>query len=315
MQRSLHLALAFWLSSLVAPSPASAQSARELFLEGQNAYELGRYEDAVEAWEAAYAAEARPALKWNLAQAYERLGRIDDAIASLEVYLADAGDDAALAERAQHRLEALQSRRDRTRLTIVGGPAGGEVRVDGVSVGTLPIPEPVRVEPGDHAVEVIAEGFDPFRSNVSVTAGATVTIEVEMGPGAVPGETEGAAPRRFGASPVGWAVGGAGAAMLIAGGVTGILAMRAESDLLDRCPDRRCPGDQDLNDVRADADRGRALALSTDILLGAGVATLATGVVLLFVLPRDERRANEAGVTPVVGCDGAGCVAGAIGRF
>ena len=54
-------------------STASAQEARELFTQGQAAYETGDYETAVSSWERAYELDPRPLLQYNLAQAYERL--------------------------------------------------------------------------------------------------------------------------------------------------------------------------------------------------------------------------------------------------
>jgi len=71
----------------------------------------------------------------------------------------------------------------------------------------------------------------------------------------------------------GWITLGAGGALLAGGAVTGILA-KNDSDAFANA--------QTVSGKRELRDRGRALALSTDALLGVGVAAAATGAVLLL---------------------------------
>ena len=49
--------------------------AKELYENGAALYEEGRYEEAILAWEEAYRLSSRPVLLFNIANAYERLGR------------------------------------------------------------------------------------------------------------------------------------------------------------------------------------------------------------------------------------------------
>lgn len=110
-----------------------------------------------------------------------------------------------------------------------------------------------------------------------------------------------------GLSPVGFIVAGVGAAALIGAAVTGPLALVQESDLADMCPNDVCPDDVDLDGMRG---TGQALAITTDVLLGVGVAALATGVVLIFVLEEGGDDTNVAGA-----CGPDGCMAVARGTF
>jgi len=85
----------------LAPACASAQRrvdprerrARELFEQGEAAYEEGRYDEAIAAFEQAYGLSARPLLLYNIANAQERLGLLREALDNLRYYLEDAPDD------------------------------------------------------------------------------------------------------------------------------------------------------------------------------------------------------------------------------
>lgn len=92
-----------------------------------------------------------------------------------------------------------------------------------------------------------------------------------------PASTEGPT---FGRSPVGWIVGGVGAAATIAAIITGVLALDRQSALTSQCaPDGTC-----ASGFEADRDLGHTLAITTDVLGAVGAVGLAVGVTLLFVL-------------------------------
>ena len=117
-------------------SRATAQDARALFQQGQAAYQAGEYESAIEAWERAYAMDPRPALQYNLAQAYGRLARVEEEAAALRLYIAGAlaagtaSDDSQIVS-ARARLSAIADRIRRTGIQLTGVPAGAHVLVDG----------------------------------------------------------------------------------------------------------------------------------------------------------------------------------------
>jgi tetratricopeptide (TPR) repeat protein len=72
-------------------SAADDARARELFRRGDRLYDEGDYEGALRAFEKAYELSQRPALLFNLANTYERLGRYEDALKALQKFLPDAG--------------------------------------------------------------------------------------------------------------------------------------------------------------------------------------------------------------------------------
>jgi tetratricopeptide (TPR) repeat protein len=73
--------------TLEAPSaPTSDDRARALFGEGRTAYEEGRYDDAILLWEEAWRLSMKHPLLFNLANAYERSGRLELALEQLMRY-------------------------------------------------------------------------------------------------------------------------------------------------------------------------------------------------------------------------------------
>lgn len=129
------LAVTAVMSALLAAPPALAQSAgkkkpateqseadaeaRRVFEAGARLYAEGDYEGAVKAFEKAFELSKQPALKYNLASAYERLARYEDALAALEDYEPHATAEqrdvlkrrmAKLQERAREQKAAPASR-------------------------------------------------------------------------------------------------------------------------------------------------------------------------------------------------------------
>lgn len=130
--RSLHLLVA--LPLLVASATASAaptqpkagpkkpvaaadpneQRALELFEQGRKAYKEGRYDDAVTLLKQSYELKQEPVLQYNLARAYESLGRLDEAVTAFQRYLdetqeiPDRVEIAAKVQNLKARIEADQ---------------------------------------------------------------------------------------------------------------------------------------------------------------------------------------------------------------
>lgn len=286
------LAAVLGLAIILGSALASAQQdPRALFREGQVAYETGDYATAARLWEEAYALDARPALQYNLAQAYERLGELARAADAYRRFIENAPPDSAEVPTARARLVSLEQRLDATAIVLAGGPEGATVLIDGEDRGRLPRPDPFRTTPGPHRVVVSAEGYDDFVANVVVSAGQSATVTIEMAPRAA-GESGGGG---GGISTVGIIVTSVGGAMVIAGAITGVVALSTAQSA--------------PSDVGPEADQARALAITTDVLLPVGAVAAATGVVLMFVLGGEGGGEREtAAVVPSLGPEHAGLV-------
>lgn len=270
----LPLLLSFATALTIAAPIASAQDAaaaavesgddaRTLFARGQVAYSQGDYDDAISLWSRAYELDPRPLLQWNLSQAYERLGRLEDAVTSLETYLehADPSDEHQADARA--RLGSIRERIASTGVTFRGAPEGALVLIDGADSGRLPRPDALHVAAGTHRIIVRAEGYADFTSTIVVAAGQTVDVEVEM---ASTSSSGGGGGGELPIVPI--VLFSVGGAALIAGAVMGGVALgQAEG-----APSRSGP----------EADGARTLAAAADVTMGVGVACGVVGLVILL---------------------------------
>jgi tetratricopeptide (TPR) repeat protein len=116
------VALTFAMLVALTPVGVSAQrrgdprerQARALFEQGSLAYEEGRYEEAISAFEQAYGLSARPLLLYNIANAQERLGLLSEALDNIRYYREDApADEIAVLDRRIRGLEDRVARQQR----------------------------------------------------------------------------------------------------------------------------------------------------------------------------------------------------------
>jgi hypothetical protein len=179
------------LTLLALPGPVLAQSAnsapseeaKEHFQRGKNAYSQGDHELAIKEWETAYSIDPRPQIRYNLAQAYERLGKLSEAAQALEYYIANAGSkDSDYLPDARAALASIQARLARTGVIIQGGPDGASIFVDEQPWGRTPRPDKIALSPGNHRIAVRQQGYRDFISDVVVPAGQVIEIAVTLEP-------------------------------------------------------------------------------------------------------------------------------------
>lgn len=302
--------LVFVLIATLTSSVALAD-ARDHFRRGQAAYQQGNYDLAISEWLSGYELEQRPEFQYNLAQAYERLGRLQDAVNSLQRFVESADPDDASYSDATARLASLQQRLALTGVRVLGGQDGAAIFVDGRDWGRLPRPDKISVAPGSHQIVIKLAGYKDFVSNVVIPAGQVVDLEITMEPGvsgdapattvtATPGIT--LTPGQT-AAPVGrpvmrrkplWLYLGIGTGVVAVGSLIGFGvqgAKLAECDL----PDNFC-----TNRAAVETQQGR-WAVST-VLFGLAAA----GSFVLYAL--DKQDTNElATATCMPGLTGATC--------
>jgi hypothetical protein len=273
------------LSTLVAALSVAAyaqegESARDLFLRGQAAYTQGDYDSAVELWQEAWSIDPRPALQYNLAQAYGRQGELLLEAEALDTFIGVADPDDRYLPAARARLETLRRRIAETGVVVEGAPDGSLILVDGTERGRTPLADPIRLQGGDHEITVRAEGYADFTTGITVDVGDVERVRVNLVEGGG-GEGEGGVPL------VSWILWGTGAAALVTGVVLAGLAFGESDGAIDGTPA---------------ADTARSLALGADISFGVAAAAAATGLILFFVLPRDDGGEEAtARLSPILG--------------
>ncbi len=307
--------------ALATTSPARAQpanetaetTARALGEDALRRFQAGKWQQAYDLFQQADRTFHAPTLVLYMAHCQARLGNLTAARLLYrdvvrEQLAPDAPPQFHVAQGvAGQELKWLALRTATLKISVTGASAG-EARV---VVDRVEVPSADRdgfvVEPGDHVVEVSVPGGATIRRTVTVAAGRTAEVEVPLaasrsrsdadaasGPrGPREGDAARASAPRGPRSSSGYLVPagislGVGGAALVVGTVTGVLSLRAASDLRSRCIAGQCP----QSDQAYAASTGRLANVSTGAFIGGGAALVA-GIVLSVVNARD-RRAHPA---------------------
>ncbi len=280
------------LSLACAAGPAAAQGGEQLseadqearvhFRLGNAYYESGRFADAAREFEEAYRFSNRPALLYNVFVAHRDGGNLLPAIQALRGYLRlvpDAEDREQLTARlaAMERMYRQQQGHD------------------------APDAQPGQATSSDPN----AQASETESSTPEETHATTATEPASSATTSTPTHADTAG--GGGTWMPGWSMAGVGGAAVIAGVITGVMALDAQSQLSQMC-DASGACDPGFEGTR---DSGAALAGATDGLLIGGGVLAAAGVVLALVLGGGE----ESATTAAVGCTQNGCSGVVRGRF
>ena len=309
----------------------AARKAARMEKVGKRAYVKGRYDDALIAFEAAFAARPQPKHLYNMARCHEKPGSRAKAAAFYERYVREA-PNAEDREEVETRAEFLTTKLKKTmgRLVVTSPAAGAGLRVHGQG-RTLDVITPWSgwLPPGRYDVSVLLPDDREFQKLVALAAGQERTVEarepavaepvaaasaqgnepppapssagaasVEPGaeasgrvPAPAPGASPGGDDAGVGAVPL--AALGLGAAALVSWGVFGGLALSAGGEFDDGADGRRESGrtQAEMDDLARSANLYGALANVS--LVVAAAAGLTGGAILL--LSSDDSAAS-AGV-------------------
>jgi hypothetical protein len=194
-----------------AEEPAVAK-AREYFRAGAQAYAVGEYAAAVQAFEQAHAIAPRPAVLFSIAQTERRLfflvrapKHLRRSVELYRQYIAEEAQPARKADAVQalSELEPLLATLERegpteqgpedaqptlatslaqskaqTRVMISTPAAGAVITLGNQASGSSPLVR--EVEPGEHVVRITAPGYRPTERRVVAVGGELVTVDLPL---------------------------------------------------------------------------------------------------------------------------------------
>jgi hypothetical protein len=171
------------LVMVVWPAAGKAQDAADpnaLIDQGVELRRAGDDEGALELFAQAWDAGHTPRARAQMALVEQALGHYVDAETHLLEALAVIDDPWIVLRRTDLAvaLAAIQLRLGY--LEVRGGVVGAEVRLDGRSVGTLPLDQPLRLAAGSYRMEVIAREHYPVSRQVTVVAEGTTRETIVM---------------------------------------------------------------------------------------------------------------------------------------
>lgn len=292
----------------------------ELFRQGRQLRNKGRFADACEKFRASLELRRSPGTLLNVASCLEAEGKLVSALAALEETLtlsrggADARKAAVWTGAAEGELATLMPRL--AHLELRTPPQGTQVTLDG-----LPLTDfgrPLRLDPGPHHLVASAAGKRTFARDFELSEGQTETfaipalVDLPPEPPAPSPPPRGSVltPAVDSASDMGsdssdrlpWSLVGGGGIVFLGGAVVGLVAAGMSADLKDKCPNKQC------DDGLSERDRAFTTAVTADVLMATGLVSAAVGAVWLLTADDDAPELRA-------GCTTAGCAASLRGTF
>ena len=162
----------------VAPTP-DLQEAKLHFQQAVALFNDGNFNAALAEFQRAYDLRPSPGVLYNIGLTQKALFRYDEAVDTLERYLAE---ETKLSP--ERRAECIQLTTEMKALlapiTIAIEPAGASVSVDGRSVGKAPLARALRLAAGSHTIETTADGWKSQKRELMVSAGVPLNLSVRL---------------------------------------------------------------------------------------------------------------------------------------
>jgi hypothetical protein len=287
------------------PTKAAIDEARDRYKRGIRLYEEeGAVEAALIELQRAYDLAPRWQVLYNIGLVARSHRDYVTALRAFERYLADGGNQVPAARRAEVEKEMDAIRSFVAKVEVQVDVEGAAVSVDDLGIGKSPLGEAALVNAGRRKISATKDGQTATKS-VSVAGGDSVKVELSVSepkpsatptPAPVPGQN-GTAPAASTDTPpsssatppdaqtttpqdtrsYAWLGFVATGALALGAGITGGLALAAQSDL----DEQRYTGPEVPSDVQDQQSKVDTLAAVTDVLAASAVVALGITVVIM----------------------------------
>lgn len=321
--------LSFFPASAVAQTATDQAAAETLFKVARDLMAAGKYAEACPKLAESQRLDPGTGTLLNLASCYEKNGQVTSAWATYKEAesAAQSAGEPNRVKLARTRAAALEATLPTLTIVVPASVDRPDLQImrDGAVVGRAAWGTPIPVDPGSHVVEATAPGRKTWEGHPRVNgAGAAVSLEIpplETEAPAPPAATVAGAPTvapspssappsaassdapraspRSGSTQraAGLVLGGVGIAGLVAGGISGGLALKKKNDVPAQCNGSVCNADG-----ISSLDGAKNAATISTISFIAGGALVATGAIVFLVAPRAPA---TTGWTFSPGSDGA----------
>ena len=277
--------------------PTAVDEARIRFQKGVQLFHEYSFEAALAEFRKAYQLAPSYRVLYNIAQVHYELKNYVDALKAFRQYLNEGAADVAADRRTQVEAEIRKLEGRVGFLEIVANVDSGQVAIDDVPVGILPMKAPILVNPGVRRVSVTKPGFGTTARNVTIAGGDHAQVQLELNEAVasrVPRDEAGKKATRVEARSerprtAMWISLAATGAFTVGAGVFALLAQDAKRDFeqqLGVFPSRKA----DIDEARSNLVRNAAI---TDGL--AAAAVVSGGLTLFFALSSGGSKEAPAG--------------------
>lgn len=166
------------VSNAKADDPDSVKQARALFSQGVEHYDDGDYQLALDSFKEAYRLRPHPVVLVNIANCYDRLGRLSEAAYYFEKYLEKAESGASQRKEVEEALEQLYRKMGELLLTVV--PDDSKVMIDDLRLRRSPDRDSIRLTAGIHDIKVSRKGYEPYAQQFELRKGEQFELLITL---------------------------------------------------------------------------------------------------------------------------------------
>ena len=288
------------------PTPAELDQARQSFAQARKLEDAGKWAEALELLKKVAEVRTTPQVRFHIALCQENLGLWTQALDGFALAAREAVGVApdVIKESNQH-VNALEKRIPTLTVRVNGAAPGDELLLDRRPIPMGDPPLPVRVDPGNHVLEVKRGDAIVGKVEFAIDPGSSRRIDTEVQPPPPPGPPPTATPTQrppdtttssgIAQRTIGWIALGVGGAAVIATGVFAGLRAGAVSDVEDACASDlgACKGEPgDVDPIR---ERGETYSTLVNVFAITAGVCVAGGLVLVLTAPSSGQPAAVSG--------------------
>lgn len=170
-----------WAQSTPKVTKHDKTEAAKLKKEADLLMDQDRHADALALYARAYELTSDPALLYNQGRALESLGEYPEALEKLERFDREASP--ALRARVPGLPDLLTDLRSRiATLVVTTNAPGARLLVRDKAAGTIQKETRIRTRAGTATIEVVAEGYAPFKKEVDLAGGTVTKVDAQLSP-------------------------------------------------------------------------------------------------------------------------------------
>jgi tetratricopeptide (TPR) repeat protein len=169
------------VSAIAVADDVAAASA--MFDKGAAYVREGDFDAALAAFETSYELAPNLTVLYNIGMCQKAVAQYSESLVTFRDYL-KKGEGAIPEEKRQNVEQAIAditANRVGT-LTLSSVPSGALLIIDEASVGEIPLPAPVMLNPGQHTIQISTVGFETVTVEVRINAGEVKALDVSMKP-------------------------------------------------------------------------------------------------------------------------------------
>jgi len=174
------IAFTFKLSHCLAQGEIKIEKAKKHFDEGVRLYQSGVFSLALEEFKKSYKVRPHWELHYNIGLCYYMMGDYLNAKREFDTYLEEGKENVKpeIAKQIQEVLQNIMTMICEILLEI--DVEGAAIRIDGAEIGFSPMSSPIEVKPGEHLIEIVKEGYLPYRNLFVADKGEKRTLIVKL---------------------------------------------------------------------------------------------------------------------------------------